>query len=205
MGAVPYIIRADRGTENVNIEMVQRLLRSDHADERSRNDTVFLYGRSSANQRIESWWSKFPGFGMESWIEHFKFLQHHGILDTSIQLHIDLVRFCYMPLLKTELEKVQTEWNSHRIRPARGSLAPPGKPDFIYNFPELYDSHSYLTPVDAEMLDILSEISCYDLPVCAPTSKALFDNVSTVNDIQPPETLVQAATNFALILDTIEN
>ena len=84
LSGVPNIIRSDRGNENVNIEMVQRLLRNDE-------QPCFLYGKSSANQRIEAWWSKFPQMGMEAWIEHFKSLQNVGIIDCSLVLHVKLI------------------------------------------------------------------------------------------------------------------
>lgn len=49
LNGVPHVVRADRGTENVNIERVQQLLRLEHDDDRSRLLTTFLYGRSCAN------------------------------------------------------------------------------------------------------------------------------------------------------------
>ena len=54
MNGVPHIIRADRGNENVNIERIQQLLRNKNEDDRSASGSTFLYGRSIANQRIES-------------------------------------------------------------------------------------------------------------------------------------------------------
>ena len=47
-GGIPKIIRADYGTENVNVALLQRFF---HNEEQS-----FLYGKSSSNQRIEAWW-----------------------------------------------------------------------------------------------------------------------------------------------------
>ena len=65
MKGVPKIVRADRGTENVNIETMQTFLRSAHQDDRALHNTTFMYGRSTANQRIESWWSKLRQQGMD--------------------------------------------------------------------------------------------------------------------------------------------
>jgi hypothetical protein len=49
------IIRADRGTENVNVEALQRFFRRSSEDDFAR-DKSFMYGRSTSNQRIEAWW-----------------------------------------------------------------------------------------------------------------------------------------------------
>ena len=65
VSGVPKIIRADRGTKNGNVESMQVFLRSTHNDSRSHLNTTFLYGRSTANQRIECWWSKFGHMGMD--------------------------------------------------------------------------------------------------------------------------------------------
>ena len=48
-GGCPRTVRADMGTENVNVEQMQIFLREvQHS---------FVYGKSVHNQRIESWWS----------------------------------------------------------------------------------------------------------------------------------------------------
>ena len=82
--AVPKIVRADHGTENVNVELMQRFLRSAHEDNRALLDTTFLYGKSTANQRIESWWSRIRQNGMNTWISHFKEMTDTGIIDLQM-------------------------------------------------------------------------------------------------------------------------
>lgn len=44
----PTVVRADRGTENITIERIQKSLRSVHKDTMAKNS--FLYGKSSLNQ-----------------------------------------------------------------------------------------------------------------------------------------------------------
>ncbi|KAJ8678184.1 hypothetical protein QAD02_013971 [Eretmocerus hayati] len=56
-GCLPCIIRSDRGTENVKIELLQITLRSDHDDENA-NESSFLKGKSTANERIEEHWKQ---------------------------------------------------------------------------------------------------------------------------------------------------
>uniref|UniRef100_A0A7M5WYA2 Integrase core domain-containing protein n=1 Tax=Clytia hemisphaerica TaxID=252671 RepID=A0A7M5WYA2_9CNID len=54
---VPRLIRTDRGTENVNICGIQRFFRRSHNDSFA-GQRSFQYGTSTANQRIEAWWSQ---------------------------------------------------------------------------------------------------------------------------------------------------
>ena len=55
--ATRRIVRGDRETENVNVAAIQRFYRRDSEDEFS-GEKSFIYGRSTANQRIEAWWGR---------------------------------------------------------------------------------------------------------------------------------------------------
>ena len=54
LGGVPRVVRADRGTENVNVCAIQRFLRADSEDSFA-GEKSFMYGTSTSNQIIESW------------------------------------------------------------------------------------------------------------------------------------------------------
>lgn len=43
-----------------------------------------------------------------------------------------------MQLIQQELTNVRTEWNTHYIRMQTREGTPCGKPDILYNHPELY-------------------------------------------------------------------
>ena len=205
INGLPHIIRSDRGTENVNIQMLQRLLRAENDDDRSRRGTTYLYGKSTSNQRIESWWSRFPAMGMSAWMNHFHELELHGIIDTSSKLHIELIRYCYMDLLRTELLKVQITWNTHHIRPVASSRSPCGKPDILYHFPRACGARSYLKDIDIELFNDLSALASDQLPHCVTPFKELFDSVRIDYHITTPTSLAGASRILALILDVIED
>ena len=57
LGGVPRLVRTDKGTENIWISVMQRLLRMDQNDNLA-GFKSFIEGKSSANERIESYWSK---------------------------------------------------------------------------------------------------------------------------------------------------
>ena len=87
----PRVVRADRGSENVNIAALQRMFRHDCGDEFA-GEKAFMYGRSTANQvraavfflpvfvcdifvihkRIEAWWGHLKKNGAKWWTDFFK-------------------------------------------------------------------------------------------------------------------------------------
>ncbi|KAF3842919.1 hypothetical protein F7725_001768, partial [Dissostichus mawsoni] len=57
-GVIPMRLRTDCGTENGTMAAIQCALRSRHSDNFA-GAASHMYGSSTANQRIESWWSYF--------------------------------------------------------------------------------------------------------------------------------------------------
>lgn len=205
MKGVPTIVRADRGTENVNIETMQIFLRSAHHDDRAINNTTFMYGRSTANQRIESWWSKFRAQGMDFWISHFQELSEIGIIDISNELHVECCRFCYMPLLSVELQDIVKLWNTHYIRKSRNENVPHGKPDIIYYLPEVFGGRDHLHPVDDNEVTELHEILTSAPPMCPDECSELFELLMLDRNIVAyPSTIEEADDLLVKLLDSVD-
>ena len=119
IGGTSRVIRADRGTENAgNIAVTQhffrRLARDDFRAEKS-----FMYGRSTANQRIEAWWGILRKQCSDWWIKYFKDLRDAGLFCDDDIVHRECLKFCFMDLLQMESHKVAQLCNRHRIRSPR--------------------------------------------------------------------------------------
>ena len=104
IGGPSRVIRADRGTENGNIAVIQqffrRLARDDFGAEKS-----FMCGRSTANKRIEAWWGILRKQCSDWWIKYFKDLRDADLFcDDDIVLR-ECLKFCFMDLLQMELHK----------------------------------------------------------------------------------------------------
>ncbi|KAL2091682.1 hypothetical protein ACEWY4_013945 [Coilia grayii] len=78
LGGCPEWLHADRGTENGHVENMLIFLRRNHADSFAR-DRSFLYGRSTANQRIESWLAILRRQSAQFWIDVF----YSNVMDIS--------------------------------------------------------------------------------------------------------------------------
>ena len=94
MKRVPRIVRCDLGTENIHLARLQPYFR--HGDDDQQNVVnSFLYGKSTANQRIEAWWGILRRQGAEHWISLFKDMRDGGLLNTHNPIHVQALRFSF--------------------------------------------------------------------------------------------------------------
>ena len=150
---MPRIIRCDHGTEHSIIEPLHIALRTDHDDEHSGYNS-FKKGKSTANQRIESFWVRMRRYTINFYIEKFKEMKDKNILDDSDDIHIGFIRYCFGNLIQAELDLVVEQWNRHPIRKQKGQNVVSGKPAHIYNFPQNYDAQDYRKEINKEHVDI---------------------------------------------------
>ena len=150
---VPRLIRADRGTENSLLRIIHIALRSNDGDSMA-GERSFLYGRSVANQRIEAFWSYLTRLCLRFWIDLLKDLRDRGIIDTSNDIHIQCIRFCFADLIQRDLSRVAVMWNQHRIRSQPNAECPSSKPDVLYFLPEAFETRDYKLPLRFSNADI---------------------------------------------------
>ena len=149
---IPMIVRTDDGTENSIIEPIQMSLRSRHDDEYSGEES-FKVGRSTANQRIEAFWSQLIKDRVGWWRNFFKDLSDQGHFDDTDPVQVDCIRFCFMDLIRNDLTQFTESWNSHIISSSKDKSLPRGRPDVMYHLPHLYNTQSFLQDVDQDEVD----------------------------------------------------
>lgn len=98
LGGTARIVRADMGTENINVEQMQMFLREDQ--------NSFRYGRSVNNQRIECWWGMLRRQNMQFWINLFEELKENDFCGSFVDKA--LVQFCFMHLIQVSVSALQT-------------------------------------------------------------------------------------------------
>ena len=206
LGGAPRTIRGDRGTENVNIAAMQSFLRRNGTDSMA-GQKSFLYGRSVSNQRIEAWWSFLRNNDTDWWINFFKDLRDVGLYCDDNPLHVECLRFCFIPLLQKELNRVAQHWNLHKIRPSLNQESPPGRPDVLYFLPELNGVNSYLKSVDDDdELLVAEELCCENHVMQADeTFVELAQMIMNDNNLQIPRTPVEASNLYSEVLYHIES
>jgi hypothetical protein len=151
IGGVPQKMRSDDGTENSIVEALQIFLRSQHDDEYS-GLASFSIGTSTSNQRIEAYWSHLIRDGPGWWINFFKDLRDFDLYNDSDPVQVDLIRFCFMDILRDELHKVAELWNQHIIAPSKfaNNNGPRGKPDVMFFLPHLFDTEDCKQEIDRD-------------------------------------------------------
>ena len=149
LGGVPRLVRTDKGTENIWISVMQRLLRMDQNDNLP-GFKSFIEGKSSANQRIESYWSKLRQGGGGWWINFFKDLRDSGVYADHDPLHQECLKFCFMNVLRKELNSIAEMWNVKDIQVKKNTQLFGGKPDVMYFLPEVYGKTNYLVPTSQD-------------------------------------------------------
>ena len=149
LNKLPRILRCDRGTENVHLEKIQKVLRR-HGSDPFAGLKSFMYGRSTANQRIEAWWSMLRRQCTNFWINKFKDFQSLGLLDTSDPVHINCLRLCFMEVLQKHLDRIMEEWNVHIIQARKNNGNICDRPDKMYFIPEAFDTISYAAPFNED-------------------------------------------------------
>ena len=205
LGGAPHICRADAGTENVHIAGMQRFLRR-HARDEFGGGKSFLYGRSVANQRIEAWWAFLLKSETDWWINYFKDLRDQGLYDGTDPVHAECLRFCFLPLLREELERVTKHWNLHKIRPSSNETSPHGRPDTIYFLPEATNTISYLHKTSNVDLVVTKDVCCeVEQDNFSQTFAKLAHLIMRENNLQIPSDVSQAEHLYIDLLGFIED
>ncbi|KAJ8675870.1 hypothetical protein QAD02_011656 [Eretmocerus hayati] len=133
LGYLPTLMRTDHGTEVILMEDFHVALRQNHLDANA-GEHSFLKGKSTHDQRIESWWRQLRQKMCDFYIHLFRGMEEAQILDVNDPLHIETLRFCFGNLIKADIENTRKEWNEHRIRKQNNHDVVSGRPNKIFHF-----------------------------------------------------------------------
>lgn len=197
---IPCQIRADKGTENVWIESMQIYLRHKHNDKFAGKKS-YVKGKSTANQRIESYWGQMRKHCADFYIQLFNYMRSQQLFDDS-SLHKKCLQYCFGPLIRHDLYMTKEEWNKHRIRKQRNRSNPFGKPDVMYYLPQRYDARDHKFAVDAEKVDTLMNEFTTKPILIDPDFKELVTIV--LPDAQVAKTPREALKLYTKILERIK-
>ncbi|XP_050960119.1 uncharacterized protein LOC127161396 [Labeo rohita] len=97
----PACLRTDCGTENGTMVAIHCALRAQHTDDFA-GVLSHMYGTSTANQCIESWWSFFRKQRTQFWIDLFSDLRERHLFNGSHE-HKCLLRYVFLGILQKDL------------------------------------------------------------------------------------------------------
>lgn len=102
----PSRVRGDGGTENNDIELYMT---------RVRGNGSYIRGPSVHNQRIERLHYDTTHFALVHYINLFKFMEEHGILDCNNGIDLFSLHYIYSPKIQNALNEFQESWNHHPV------------------------------------------------------------------------------------------
>ncbi|XP_049333540.1 uncharacterized protein LOC111189804 isoform X1 [Astyanax mexicanus] len=199
LGVVPMRLRTDCGTENGTMAAIQCTLRQQHTDYFS-GASSHMYGSSTNNQRIESWWSIFRKGRSQFWMELFADLRDAGHFNGSHE-HQCLVRFCFTEVLQKDLDECVTLWNSHRIRTSRTASCPGGVPNELYYLPHRFGSRDCGFGIQQTELDVFPEARLSISPCGDPDIQEYLDFVMEHIQLQMPNNWEAASELYLQLKD----
>lgn len=121
----PKLLRMDNGTENIYCQDLQVFFTG--------SNQSYLCAASTRNQRIESFWSRLKRYKTNWWIDFFHSMVKDKIYCPSNEIHVELLLYCFMPIIQYELNQFAKVWNARNVR--KSSAAPGGRPDVLFHMP----------------------------------------------------------------------
>ncbi|XP_026119239.1 uncharacterized protein LOC113098401 [Carassius auratus] len=192
---LPARLRTDCGTENGDMAAIHCSLREDHTDEFA-GSVSHMYGTSTANQRIESWWSFFRKQRTQFWMDLFSDLRERHYFNGTHE-HKCLVRYVFLGIFQKELDEHRELWNNHTIRPVRQSLCPSGKPETMYHLPHRFGGRDCGFPVDPQVLQEFKDLLPPTNSLCGDANlQAYFANLERQSQLAPPINWPAAVDNY---------
>lgn len=93
-GGCPAKLRSDEGTENIVIGTMQSIIGGSDS---------YIFGSSTTNQRIESYWCMLRKTWAQKWMNAFESLKDDGSFTGSF-IDKNLIQFCFMSLIEVSRE-----------------------------------------------------------------------------------------------------
>ena len=158
LGVIPVFVRSDRGGETTvmaDIHWHMRMAEDPEAPAIPFPD-CWMYGKSTANQRIESWWAQLYEKVVGRWIRFFDRMRADNSYIKDDMAHKIALLAIYMPIIRKEVFEWRDTWNTHQIRRQKGSHIVAGQPWDLYSNPEHFgakdqgkvpnwDTHAHLS------------------------------------------------------------
>lgn len=198
-GFVPTIVRSDKGTENTLTGLLQICLRNKHNDKLS-GDKSYVTGKSTRNQRIESFWGRMRQHSMDFYIQFFKCMEAKGLFDGS-KLHVHCLQFCFGPLITNDLKLTKDLWNEHHIRKQALRNNVCGKPTVMYYAPEKFGAKDYKKNINKEAIDHLINELTTKPTLIDPLFEEMVD--ALLPEYSAAKTPEEALALYKQILDSI--
>ena len=115
LGFGPRFVRSDRGDETVLMAQAHLKLLQSYQPEMI-FENCYMYGTSTANQRIEAWWAQLTKSLTGKWIAFFRTLRLSNKFSKDVLADRIALLAVYLPTIRTEVAYFVDQWNTHPLR-----------------------------------------------------------------------------------------
>ena len=106
--------------------------------------------------------------------------------NTDDPLVLDCIHYCFLEIIREELNCVKEDWNSHIISRSRNS-GPTGRPISMYHLPHLYDKQDCVQRINKEETEEFDSVVCCDSVL--DFSRTIIPNNGIITPKNPSEAL----------------
>lgn len=198
----PAILRTDKGTEANIMGDLQMALRWNHQDDLAGLNS-HIKGKSTHNQRIESYWRQFKQHLGAAYSGIFKAMEFQNMLHIDNKIHIECLRFCFGKVIKDYMSLTRKEWNEHHVRKQNGRNIAGGKPNELYAWPERLEKVDCRQPVNLNHVELLMNEYSVEPHLCSPLFLELVELI--MPGTQVPTTNQDAFDLYQCILENLNN
>ena len=132
-------------------------------------------------------------------------MRETGIFDDSNPIHVNCITYCFMPILRKELNETLKFWNTHWIRQSSNNESPCGRPDVIYSVPELDNTENFLVQVTQDDIDTAQDLckQRHTIKDCDEHFIELVDIIKSEHNLQEPTSIAEAESYYVTLLQHI--
>ena len=183
IGLMPLMIRSDRGLETgimADIHWNMRIALGDRIGPNGEPEHIpfrecYMFGKSTANQKIEAWWARLQDGCLIRWLEFFERMLQEGSYHPDEKPDKITFLAIYMPILRSEIFEFRDNWNTHKIRTQRKRLyIRTGKPWFLYQNPGAHGDEEHGLEPNWDTYEHISNQYPYDVDEYLPPATLEF-------------------------------
>ena len=152
---------------------------------------------SPQNQRIETYWSVLQ----RDWV--FQDLVNLELLNADDPVVLNCLHYCFMGIIREELNSVKEEWNPHVISRSHKS-GPTGHPSCMYYLPHLCDKQDCVQKINKEEIEefdsVIAELPSNFTPEFSDFARTVIPN----NEMKRPKNPSEELSLYLFLLEKID-
>ena len=140
------------------------------------------------------------------WRDFFSDLSAMDMIDKSLPIIQDCLRYCFIHLIRNDLDEFTKRLNTHLIAESKGAIVPNGRPNCLYHLPHLYHTESFSKQVDFDTLEQFDHLNAEMRDDTSEEFDELADLILTQNHMSTDkrDTPAKALDLYVFLLQKIE-